>query len=98
VQYGEGDANDTAGAASESGPRNVLTSEEVLLLLLLSNVVLSVLSVLLLLSTESSKTLSLLSSVILAHASVCKKQHACGFHYCFHHAPAALMQWLSCVH
>eukprot|EP00953_Heterococcus_sp_UTEX-ZZ885_P031667 16596-Heterococcus_DN1.PRE.2 len=30
VQYGEGDAGDTAGAASESGPRNVLTSEEVL--------------------------------------------------------------------
>jgi hypothetical protein len=45
VQYGEGDASDTAGAASESGPRNVLTSEEVLLLpLLLSNVALNMLS------------------------------------------------------
>jgi hypothetical protein len=45
VQYGEGDASDTAGAASESGPRNVLTSEEVLLLLLLlSNVALTMLS------------------------------------------------------
>jgi hypothetical protein len=33
VQYGEGDASDTAATAASEGPRNVLTSEEVRALL-----------------------------------------------------------------